>query len=545
MRRLSLAARQVLASPERQFRYRVVLYDVFLGAPDLTVAQIVAGTHPLASLLATGHALDVTEFVADGLSWEEPGDKRASRVSFTLVEYSGRFHPDTGADGRFLRHGQLVRLLEGDATLPESDWVSTATCHIRGSVGFEQDRRTLAFQAQVVAYGRRATPKYLKQPFTSRTYGKRTEYGTMCQEIAAQQMGLSASEMGRFPASLGKVTQFAANSIVDMTPLEALDKLLETVGKVSDFDGDGVLRAYSRDVRRGPDKVFDKLDLIFRLAIPTQEIEAYNAVSVTGLDKNLTDVEQPSQALARAVIPVGFWRPTHRVRVFWTTDHSLRATDTQLKILTSVNDAIMLDVGRESYRQVSDYEGVIEVSITNFILILMALIALEIAAVFLLPDAVQVGPTGTGWTIPVGSIVQGALLTTIAFTLSISSSGQYEVVGVPLVPVYQEITSIVTAENTPDWAVHQKEIKNDYLNTVEELTEVAKLELLWEAAQVNPRELHVLNDWEIEVGDIIQVPVAGGQKWWVDSLRKTLRRGEQPDAVPVLEISGILVPEGV
>jgi len=32
---------------------------------------------------------------------------------------------------------------------------------------------------------------------------------------------------------LNKVTQFAANSIVDLTPLEALDKIVQTVGQVT------------------------------------------------------------------------------------------------------------------------------------------------------------------------------------------------------------------------------------------------------------------------------------------------------------------------
>jgi len=55
------------------------------------------------------------------------------------------------------------------------------------------------------------------------------------------------------------------------------------------------------------------------------DVEIYNSVSVIGLDKYLTEIEQPDQVLARATIPVGFWRPHHEVRVNWTTDKSLRA----------------------------------------------------------------------------------------------------------------------------------------------------------------------------------------------------------------------------
>ena len=550
MRTVTESVKTLLQSSVRQFRYRVDLWDLLSsGAP--TLAAIVAGT-----ATATTHAAfyrDVTASVEDGLTWEEPGDKRAARVSFSLVDYTNRFDPDAGTDAKFMQIGQLVQVLEGDLTLATADWVTTFTGHIRGQVGFVQNRETLKYDAQLVAYSRRATPRYLKQSFISQTYGAGTDYGTICSDVAAREMSLSATEFARFPASLGKVTQFKSNSIVEMTPLEAIDKLLETVGQVSDFDGAGVLRSYSRDIRRAPDKTYQTLDLIFSLIAQQAEIEAYNSVSVTGLDKNITEVEQLHQTLGRATIPVGFWRPTHTVKVPWSRDLSVRAKDTILVILTSVNDSLFAPLGDESYQQLSDFEGQISVDMTQFVATMVIMIIVTLAAYAALPDSaapipVQVAPaTGTGatvppgFTFPIGKIIEAALLAELFLLFGTTSSGVYEIQGTALIPVFKEISSVVTQSGLPDYLIHQKVIRNDFINTMEELLELAKLELLWEVAQASPREFEILNDLELEVGDIVQLPIYGGTKFWIQSLSKTFAR----EQIPILRVSCIKLPQGV
>jgi hypothetical protein len=534
MRSVSLAVSEVLASSVRQPRWRMEAWQLFgEGAP--TIGAIIAGT-----ATSTTHPtfyLDLTDFARDGVTLEEPGDRRAGRLTCTLVDHLMRFHPDDGAYAAWMRPGTLLRVAQGDATLEATDWVYVFTGHLRGQVGFTRDRRSLQYETSLTAYGRRATPLYLKQKFTSATYGKRVEYGTICQEIALDQMHLAAAEMDRFPSALGKVTQFSSNSIVDLTPLEALDKILETVGLVADFDGQGILRAYSRDVRRAPDLRYEKWDLILAERFEATEIEVYNSVSVTGLDKNITEVEQPEQALARAVVPIGFWRPSHRVHLQWSENNSLRARHTQLKILTSVNESLMWDMGAEHYDAESEFGGVLRVELDDFLLSLLAVISLAGTTAAAFPDLVEA--VGVGVTTPIGRIAQGVFQLLAYQTLATQSSGQYEVWGTPVIPVYKEITAVVTATGIPAWAEHVKELSNDWLNTVEELTEIAKLELLWETAQSAPRTLTVLDDWRVEIGDLLLLP--SGKKLFVESWRKTLGRED----VGALELSCYLVPEGV
>ncbi|HXH10790.1 MAG TPA: hypothetical protein VNP04_13640 [Alphaproteobacteria bacterium] len=517
------------------------------------MGDIIAGTFTLDHLSSIDRAIDVTQYVLDGLTVEDPGDRRAQRINFQLMEKDGIFHPDTGRYAKYLMNGQVVRLVEGDDALDEDDWIVTFTGHIRGQVGFDWDRDRLDYRAQVTAYGRRATPKFLKQKFSSRTYGKGTEYGTICNDIASSIMNMTAVELERFPSSLGKVTQFSANSIVDLTPLEAIEKILETVGQVPEFDGDGVLRTYSRDLRRGASKIFNDMSLIFYYRVPSTEVETYNSVSVIGLDKNITEMEQPEQAVGRATIPVGFWRPRHVVRIPYSKDLKTRVRNATMVIETSINDHLWLEVGSESFSRISEFEGQIDVDITDYTILLATVIAASAAVWFALPDGaapigVQVDPvTGIGTTIPpgftfpFGKVTSWLTMQLALYTLSLTGSGVYEIRGNPVIPIYQEINAIVTNGNIPDHLIHQKEIRNDWVNTEEELRELGLLELIWEVAQESPREVGLLNDWGIEVGDIIQIPLGGGVKLWVDGWRKTISRGQ----VPILEVTCYKVPAGL
>jgi len=541
MRLLNSDARNVLTKSVRQFRFKLQLFDVLTGS--LSMAQIVNKTFTFNTMSAAGTALDVTEFTHDGVKWDDPGDRRAQKLSFQLSDLLGKFDPDVGQHAKFMMAGQVVRLIEGDESMDEDDWITTFTGHIRGQVGFSVNRDTLEYQAEVTAYGRRATPKYLKQTFISKTYNKRIEFANICNDIAREQMNLTGDELERFPSSIGKVTQFAANSIVEMSPMEAIEKILEAVGRVPEFDAEGKLFTYSRDLRRGPNKVFNDLSLIYYYRVPVAEIEAYNSVSVIGLDKNITEIEQPEQAVARATIPVGFWRSSHKVKLPYSKDLKTRVRNAKMLVQVSVNDHLLLSLGDEDFVALSEYEGQIEVSIDDFIITMVAIIFVAGVTAAALPDEVTVISFGVGGgiTIPIGRIAQGVAIQLAMMTLAISSSGQYEIRGNVIVPVYQEINAIVTNSNTPDYLLHQKEIRNDWVNTEEECKELAILELLWETAQESPREVGLLNDWSLEIGDVIQLPVAGGIKIWIESMRKTIGRG----IIPVLEISGYRVPSGI
>ena len=531
MRTLPQALSSVMTSLQRQPRYQVLLYDVLSsGAP--TVTAIVEGT------ASSAFQLNVTSNVHGGVTIEEPGDKRASHVTFNLSDHLGSFDPTSGTHATYLQENQVVHIKVGDATVSTGDYVGVFFGHIRGQVGFSIDRQSLRRETSLSVYGRRAVPRYLKRRFTSSTYANAVDFGTIMLDVARSEMSLDGDEVERFPAVVGALTQFSVNSIVDLTPIEALDKILEAIGLVSDFDGDGKLRTYNRDLRRAPDKVYPNLSLIGSVEIPQADSETYNSVKVIGLDKNITLLDQAEQALARATIPVGFWRPSHEVDVWWSDDRSLRAHHTVVSIETSVNNALMIHLGTEEYEETSEYGGRLTVSIVGFVLTLLGLITVSIALVFLIGDGVTTAP---GTTTPLGSLLQGAALGLIMFALAIVSSGIYEIRGIPILPVFKEISAVLTVEGTADFLVNQKEVQNDWINTHEHLLQIALIELLFEVAQGKPRDVTVVDDYSLEVGDIIQVPLGENPlRLWIDSLRRTIGREE----VPLLQLSGYAIPSG-
>lgn len=530
MRELTTNLREINNSIQRQYRFRVEIWDILSsGSPGISEI-ISAGV-----VSHSEYMLDVTPFVMNGLTWQEPGDRRASRVEFSLVDTTSRFHPDYGSDARFMRINQLVRLLEGDASLSESEWVYTFTGHIRGQVGYQESREHAIRSTRIVAYGRRSTPKYTKQIFISQEYGKRVDLMDIINDIAREQMSLSDVELANLPSRLGKTTQFESNSIIELTPLEAIDKILETLGYVSDFAGDGTLRIYSKDLRRAPDKIYEIPDQLISYEFPPAEVDAINQVTIIGLDKNITLVEQPEQALATANMTVGFWRPTQKVRVYWSKDRMLRAKNVQFLIKQSVNDSIIGSFGDERFRQIDDFSGEIEISIDDYVYSLITLIVVTLLSKATIGDLVIVPPLGgVTTTITVGRILEAFVMIEIYLAMATVGSGVYEIRGNPLLPVYQELMVTVTENGTPDYLVREKIIDNDWMNEQEEMLALAELELIFEAAQRKPRQFSIMNDLELEIGDIVRLPIGGGILIWIDSLEKTISR----DEVPVLRVSG-------
>ena len=521
-----------MRSPHRQPRYLVYLWDILTsGAP--AIASIVASTAD------TAFRLDVTSSVHGGVTIEESGDQRAAQVQFTLSDILGKFDPVSGTHATYMQRNQVAHVKIGDATISAGDYVGVFFGHIRGQVGFTLNRESLQRETSITCYNRRATPQYLKRRFISPSFTNAVDFGTIIEHVTRVEMDMTQSET-RVPALIGQLTQFSTNTIADLTPLEAIDKILEAVGHVSDFDGDGKLRSYSRDVRRAPDTIYANTALVVSLDYPSSDTETYNSVKVIGLDKNITLLEQPEQALARATIPVGFFRPRHRVRVPWSQDNSLRAINTTMVIEVSVNDSLMIDIGSEDYVEDSEYDGHITVSLSFFLHTFALILAVALILSHAIPDLSS--PTG-GPTTPVGRLIEGVLIQLLTFCISMQSSGTYEIRGTPLLPVYKEISAVLTISGTPDYLMNQREIHNDWINDQEHLLAVCLIELLFEAAQSSPRSITMVDDYALEVGDIIQIPFGTEVlRLWIESLRRTLSGG---DSAPLLEISGYKVPEGV
>lgn len=533
MRTLNEDILPIMNSLHRNYRYKVELWDIMSdGAPS--IRDIISGDADKGS----EYYLDVTSYVTT-ITLEDPGDGRAARASFQLVDSTSRFNPDYGDNLNFIQINQVVRIVEGDASVDEESWVVTFTGHIMGQVGFTFDRSRLQYITSIVAYNRMATPKYIKKTFISNNYGKGIDYGDIIIDIATTQMQLNDDEIERIETSLGKSTQFEANSIVDLTPIEAINKILETVGKSADFDGEGKLRFYNRNLLANDSLIYNNLDLIQSYSVIQTETETYNSIRMIGLDKNISMVEQPQQVLARASIPVGFWRPSETAHVQWSRDNSLVAINTSMVIQKSVNDAIIGDFGSESYQELDEFSGVITVNISDYVYGLITLIMVTLFSKALIGDIVVIPPLGgITTTISYGRLLQVAIEIEIYLILATISTGQYDIVGTPLLPVYKEIEVVISEDGVPDYLLREKEIRNDWLNTQEDLVDIGQIELIFENAQGKPREINILNDLRLEIGDIIKIPIGEGIRIWIDSIYKVIQRG----ITPIMRITGYKAP---
>jgi hypothetical protein len=527
MRELTTDQRNINDALVRQPDWKVIIWDMLTsGAPSM--AEVIGGT---ADTTHPTYMLDVTSWVPS-VKIDFPGDRRAAKCNIQLVDRKDQFNPHGGANARFVKEWNVMRVQEGDTDLAESLWIYTFTGHIRGQAGFSIDRGTLRREVDISAYGRRATPKYNKMVFTSANFGRSLDYGTIISDIILQQMGMAGGEFSRVDSVFGRGTQFNSNQIVDMTPLEAIDKILEALGQVSDFDGEGIMRTYSRDVTRLPDKTYDNLGLVQSISIPQTDTDTYNSVNIIGLDKNLSEVETEDQELARANIPVGFWKPRHKVSVQWSKDRSVRAKDTVMEIIVTVNEHLLLKVGTETYSQDSDFGGTIFVDISKYIATLIFAITVTMALGALLGD---VSVFSGSVNISLGKILWNLTMKLIFMTLSLQSAGEYLIKGTILTPVYEEFAVKMTETNIPDFLLNEKEIKNDFINELNHAIDIAQIELLFEHATGESRKYVVINDWEIEIGDIVFLPYGGGLRIWVDSFSKTLSRG----SVPLMDINGL------
>uniref|UniRef100_A0A7V4G8X0 Uncharacterized protein n=1 Tax=Desulfobacca acetoxidans TaxID=60893 RepID=A0A7V4G8X0_9BACT len=242
-------------------------------------------------------------------------------------------------------------------------------------------------------------------------------------------------------------------------------------------------------------------------------------------------MDGPYQCLGTAQVTTGFFSLGEELDAWWSEDHKQRADGTSLKVVKSVNSGV-LPVGEESYEEVDEFHGRITVTIHVWVPILATAMLAEYLAAAFIPDDVVVG-IGTGFTIPVGRVIQAQAMIGILLIMMSIGSAQYEVWGTPYDYAYLEKQSVAIEDGLEYWQENEKEIKNDFTATLSAWSWVT--ELIWEKTQNAPRRLALEDDPSLEPGDILVLP--DGRRIVIMALSKKIKRGE----VPVLVIDGCKV----
>jgi len=505
-----------LAAGARRPDYRILAW-----APRVdSFGAIIDGSY-------THEPYDLTPYCTD-ISWNP------AQLSFTLADPEALFHPDTGSCRQFLADGAIIRLREGDSRVSEDDWVWTFTGSIRGQCGWRQSRRSKVLESKITVFSRDNSQSYKRRSIVSKEYTAGSDIGVMLGDLCETFLGLTAAEL-RLPSVLGLQFKHKTNQVAGIAPWEAVTALLQTVGGVPFFDGDGRLAYYSKDLSRNAVRRLPDYLKVFDYEIPARNQDDINRVQVTFLDSVLEEVDGPYQKLGSAQVTTGFFSMGEKLECWWSEDHKQRAKNTQLRVIKSVNSGL-LPVGSESYLEIDVFHGVITVEIAVWVpsLVLM-LVSGYVGGQMINVDLVIVTPTGPCPTIPIGRLASAISLMGIMLIMMCLGSAQYEIWGVPYDMAYLEKRAIAIVDGLEYWEENEKKIENDFIGTQEQADAVAMLELTWEQSLARPRRLVMEDDLALEPGDIVLLP--DGRKFAITNLAKTIKRGE----VPILTLDGFKV----
>jgi len=511
VRSISAAFRDVLDSRRRRPAYKVYAWD----PATVTISEIASATSSLSSAIPA--PLDITPYTSE-IAWTN------KQLSFTMVDPRYLFHPDTGGYRNYLGDGAILRLVEGDEVLSETDWVTSFTGQIHGQVGWKKARHSGEIISKVNVYGRGETQAFKRRKITTQEYTVGTDLGVALFDICETYIGLTSAEV-RIPYTLGRQFKHKTNQLSQVSPWDGISSLLEVVGYLPVFDGEGKLTYINKSFQRPPAKVITDYFGFVESEVPEYSQDGINKVIVIFLDVTLSRVDSPYQKLGSAEVTTGFFSPKEILPCWWSEDRKQRADGTEMVIKKSVNSGL-LPVGTESYEQKDYFHGEIVVAISVWVPILATVMVLAYVAAALIPDGVIVGGfiASAGFTISIGRIVQAAAMISILIIMMSIGSAQYEIWGTPFDYAYLEKKSIAIEDGLAYWLEYEKEITNDFIGTHDQADTIAQTELIWEKSQTRPRRIIIEDDPSLELGDIIVIP--DGRKILITELSKKIKRGE-------------------
>lgn len=390
------------------------------------------------------------------------------------------------------------------------------------SYRLERGTRELSLTART----RDANPMWRDTQRVTDIYAAGTWLNAIARDVG-ESLGLTAAEMDL--PDLAVTTAHSNTQLANVTAWDMLETLYQPSGFAPFVDTLGVLRGLSRDTTRPADIVLT--DERVRSVEGSRSRVPATTARVRWLDPQLTKVTQQAQQLATASLTAGFFQSEVRQDVRFSPDGTQRAEGTYMVIQQSCNQGL-LPVADEEYEQRSETYGRITLENTYYAVAFITGALAGAMAAGSIPDGVQVGPSGSGATIPIGKIVQASLLFAAMFTMSSIGSGSYEIWGRPFDWVHARNTTEAYDDSSPDWSERVIEIENDFVASQAMSEAYAVRELLYAVRSATSYGLTIVDDLRVEPGDILQL--ADGSRLYVTGYSRDLSRGAQAE----LSISG-------
>jgi hypothetical protein len=502
----SAAMAAAIESGHHRPDFKVLSYDISSDTGE-TWGSIIDGT-------SVQTPFDLTPYLSE-VRWSY------DKLTFAIADEILRFHPDSGDLTVNILQGRGIRLHEGFSDVAEAQWLPTFTGIIQGTYTWNLVRGTNP-QATISVQSRESNQAWHRRFITSKQYTIGTDYSVLFNDIAKTIMSLEDVEV-LTPTTWNFLFDKQINQIVNISPWEGLVGLTQGGLLRLWFNGNGQLATYPLTVDRAPVLTLTN-DRINSYTQPGTETQVVNKVIVTYLDNVLTRVDGARASLGTANVTAGFFDKQIKLDVKYSDDGKQRADQVKLVTKTSINqNDLGISIGSETLVIDDEFGGELVIDVDAFV---SGLAVAGIAAVLTsakLPDKVQVGPTGTGVTIPLGRLVEAAGIVAVMIALMILGTGVYEVEGVPYDFAFLEKRAIALMDNILFWEEVTLEIRNEFISTEEHAHSLALQELLFEQSKLNPRNLVIQYDPRIERGDILELP--GALKFFVLDAGRQLQRG--------------------
>lgn len=403
-------------------------------------------------------------------------------------------------------------------------------------VGFVENVNTYQEQRgarvyQIVCRTRDAMGPWRLKRITTIRFDEGTALTAVAETVLKQQ-GLDNVE---YIVPLGGQTVPHKNvQFTDVTPWEILTEIGLAIGAQPICDAISRIKFVSRDVDRPADFNIGNEQLISING--GRGIPQLTEFRLKWLDRNLTEVVQEEQVLGSTTITAGFWKGEQSEEVFWSDDRRARAKNTRMKVKQSCNSGL-LPIGSESYAQIDEFHGEVTVEVSIFVSGLATASLAAVLALDVTSDGVVVFGFGasTGETVPFGRVIRGFAEASLLLIMMSIGTGQYDILGEPYDFVHARNTTTAYNDATPYWSEQFVDEENDLIYDEAHAQEVCVRELLYRTAEANLWNVTMMDDWRIEIGDIIQL--SDNSRLYVTGYNRNLTRG----SASTLDVQGFRV----
>jgi hypothetical protein len=507
----------------RQPRWKIFVYDIRSTGDtlnDIVLGNVLDPDTGPREFSVEAREIQFTENASDYV------DGLGSQIiDVTITDAHGAFDPLTGDDGNWIRQGNVVRILEGDARVDQANWVWTFTGEITGQAGVLRSRAIGSGESWIKfrAYDRSA--RFFKYKRTSEDFGQGTPYISMAINVAQNDMGLDLGEID-FSAWGSNTTGHTSTQFVDEEPLVSIAKAMFVDGVLPFFDGEGRLTQTDGNIFKAPSRVYEDFGQFQAIERPMSEDNPINRVYVVGLSDTMTEIAQPQQVLATASITTGYFTSDESFPMYFSDDQSVVAKNVELNIIKSVNGGLNILGGGEEWEEITIPGGEIigiqvsmDTGFAPYVIIFLTAVYVLLAVI---PDTVL---PYINQTVSVGRLIQAGALAGVLFLMTKIGRGEYEALGEPYEYVFEEIRACAQVALTPFNERNEITIENHLVQNQDDANECAKRVLLREQAKGNARAVPMFHDLVLLPDDKFETP--DGREYMIKSIQRTLSRDEQ------------------